>query len=148
LLEALAALAPPAAAGSFRGGQRAQAVRFARACYDHLAGCVGVALTKALVARGRLKRRRDDFALTPAGERLLVRLGVGVAGPRTGRRVFARACLDWSERQPHLAGALGAALLKRLLALGWLERTAESRALRLRARGRDGLARHFGVALE
>ena len=147
LLEALAILAPVAPARSFREGQDAQAVRFARSCYDHLAGRVGVAVTSALLERGRLVLRGADFEVTPAGERFFIRLGVDARGARSARRAFARACLDWSERKPHLAGALGAALLDRLLALKWLERAPEGRALMLRERGRQGLAQLLGVRL-
>jgi DNA-binding transcriptional ArsR family regulator len=147
LLEALATVAAPAPARSFREGQQAKAIRFARSCYDHLAGRVGVAVTSALLERGRLRLRGTDFEVTPAGERIFKRLGVDTSGARSARRVFARACLDWSERRPHLAGALGAALLDRLLALRWLERLPEGRGLRLRELGRQGLAQQLGVEL-
>jgi DNA-binding transcriptional ArsR family regulator len=147
LLEALATVAPAAPARSFQDGQRAKAVRFARACYDHLAGRVGVELAAVLVQRGRLRLHGKDYQLTRAGERFLGRLGIDLGRARGSRRAFARACLDWSERKHHLAGALGALLLERLLALGWLERTASSRALRLCERGRRGLAQRFGLEL-
>jgi DNA-binding transcriptional ArsR family regulator len=146
LLEALAAMAPPAAARSFREGQRTKGLRFARTCYDHLAGQLGVQLAEALVKQRFLVAAGRDYALTPAGERLLAGLAVDVGSARSARRRFARACLDWSERRHHLAGALGAALLERLLALRWLERTAASRALRLSDQGRRGLREHFHLA--
>ena len=145
LLEALATVAAPAPARTHREGQEAKAIRFARTCYDHLAGRVGTALTSALVERGHLQRRGADFEVTLAGARFFKRIGVDAPRARVARRAFARACLDWSERRPHLAGALGAALLDRLLTLQWLERLPEGRALRLRARGRQGLADQFGV---
>lgn len=145
LLEALATVAAPAPARSHREGQAAQAIRFARSCYDHLAGRVGVALAAALVARKCLRLRGADFEVTPQGLRFFSRLGIDAPAARSARRAYARACLDWSERRPHLAGALGAALLERLMALQWLERVPHGRALRLRARGRQGLADRFGV---
>jgi DNA-binding transcriptional ArsR family regulator len=147
LLEALAMVAAPAPARTFREGQEGKAIRFARSCYDHLAGRVGVAVTRGLVDRGRLVVRGPDFEVPPAGLRFFARLGVDALGTRSARRAYARACLDWSERRPHLAGALGAALLERLIAMRWLERMPQGRALRLRERGRDGLARHFGVEI-
>jgi len=81
-----------------------------------------------------------DYEVTPEGERLLGGLGVDVAGLRRQRRAFARGCLDWTERTPHLSGALGAALLERLLGLGWLARGRVPRGLVLTDAGRDGLA--------
>jgi DNA-binding transcriptional ArsR family regulator len=143
VLEALATVAPPAPARTFREGQTAKALRFARTCYDHLAGFLGVQIADSLVRRGCLAPAGVDYELTPDGEHFLVSLGVDVAAAATERRRFARACLDWSERRDHLAGALGAALLARLLELGWIERTASSRAVRLTASGRLGLRQHF-----
>jgi DNA-binding transcriptional ArsR family regulator len=138
-LEALATLAPPRAAGSFREGQHGRALRLARSCYDHLAGQVGVGLTASLLARGALRSRGATYLLTPAGERTMHRLGVDVESARRTRRAFARPCLDWSERRHHLAGALGAALLDCLLAKQWLRRRRSGRALEVTALGWRGL---------
>jgi len=145
LLEALAILSPPAPARTFREGQTGKALRFARSCYDHLAGRLGVQLTDSLVSRQCLELSGADYALTPEGERLFARLAVDVAGARAARRIFARACLDWSERRHHLAGALGAALLHRLFNLRWIERTEASRAVRVTEPGRRGLRDHFDM---
>jgi DNA-binding transcriptional ArsR family regulator len=146
VLEALATVAPPGHARTFREGQAAKGLRFARSCYDHLAGMLGVRITEALVARRCLAPpTRGDYELTPAGERLFARLAVDVAGARAARRGFARACLDWSERRHHLAGALGAAWLERLIELRWVERRAHGRAVRLTDSGRRGLREHLGV---
>lgn len=144
-LESLATLAAPAPAGTFRESQHGRALRVARSCYDHLAGQVGVAVTAALVQRGAIRLRGSAYVLNPAGERTLRRLGVDVASARGTRRVFARPCLDWSERRHHLAGALGAALLDGLLASAWLRRSRTGRALFVTDRGWRGLARAFGV---
>ncbi|MBV8199377.1 MAG: helix-turn-helix transcriptional regulator, partial [Acidobacteria bacterium] len=92
LLEALATVAPPAPARTFREGQRGKALRFARTCYDHLAGRLGVEIAAALVARGRLMQLGRDYELTPGGEQLFEALGVDVAAARAARRCFARAC--------------------------------------------------------
>jgi DNA-binding transcriptional ArsR family regulator len=144
LLETLAALAPPAPARTFREGQAAKALRQARTCYDHLAGRLGVGITEALVRQSLLVESEREYELTEDGERRLVGIGVDVAEARRARRVFARACLDWSERRHHLAGALGAALLDRLLDLRWIERT-ETRAVRLSDQGRSGLREQLGI---
>jgi DNA-binding transcriptional ArsR family regulator len=145
LLEALAIVAPPAPARTFRSGQAAKALRAARTCYDHLAGLLSVQVTEALVGRRCLAPAGRDYTLTRSGERLFDRLEVDVEAARAARRSFAVACLDWSERRHHLAGALGAALLDRMLALRWIERTPASRAVRLSDRGRRGLREHFGL---
>lgn len=139
LLEALATLAPPAPARTFREGQTGKALRFARTCYDHLAGRVGVQVTEALVARRVLGLAESSYVLTPVGEELFAGFGVDVGKARAARRAFARTCLDWSERRHHLAGALGAALLDRLLELRWIEREESSRAVRVTDPGRAGL---------
>jgi hypothetical protein len=145
-LEALAALAAPAPAGSFREAKHGRALRIARSCYDHLAGQVGVAVTAALLERGALRPQRATYVLTAAGERLLVRMGVDVASARRARRAFGRPCLDWSERTHHLAGALGAAMLDAFLRDGWLRRGDATRALTVTAAGARGLARTLGIA--
>jgi DNA-binding transcriptional ArsR family regulator len=144
-MEALSLIAPPRPVRSLRQSQQAQALRFARTCYDHLAGVVGVAVTDALVDAGALRPVADrDYDLTPHGEQLLGDLRVDVAGLRRQRRAFARHCLDWTERSPHLSGALGAALLVHLLDLGWLVRGRVPRGLALTDAGHDGLVGVFG----
>jgi hypothetical protein len=138
-MEALCLLAPPRPVRSLRQSQQARALRFARTCYDHLAGAVGVAMADALL-RAALRPVGDRaYDLTTRGERLLGDLGVDVAELRRQRRAFARHCLDWTERSPHLSGALGAALLARLLDLGWLRRGRVPRGLVLTEAGRAGL---------
>ncbi len=133
---------------SLREARAAQAFTVARTCYDHLAGQVGVAVHDALVARSALAAGGDGYLLTGAGEELLGRLGVPVEDARRTRRRFARPCIDLTERRPHLAGALGAAVCTRTLELGWLvRRPADGRALRLTDAGRDGLAGALGVTL-
>ena len=146
LLESLAALAPAAAARTWREGKIAKEVRFARTCYDHLAGRMGVALTEALVGRNLLVPGEQEYDLTAEGDHFLTRLGVDVAGARQARRVFARACLDWSERRHHLAGALGTVLLDRLFELEWIERT-ETRAVRVTDQGRSDLRELLGIEI-
>jgi DNA-binding transcriptional ArsR family regulator len=145
VLEALAIVAPPTPARTFREGQTAKALRFARTCYDHLAGFLGVQIADSLVRRGCLVPAGSDYDLTADGEQLFASLGVDVAAAAAERRRFARACLDWSERRDHLAGALGAALLVRLFELQWIERTTSSRAVRLTEPGRRGLRERFDL---
>lgn len=106
----------------------------ARTCYDHLAGSLGVAVTDALLAR-RLLSRRDGWTLTREGAAWLGEIGVDVDAVRAARRPFIRTCLDWTERRPHLAGGVGAALCNRFLEAGWVERIGSNRSVRLTAAG-------------
>ena len=141
-LEALAALAPEAAASPVPLG-----LRFARTCYDHLAGTLGVALTEALLEKGLLLKDGPGYRTSPRGEAHLAGWGLGLTALRQGRRPFARACLDWSERRPHLAGALGAALLEKFLQLRWVARPSSGRALRLTLGGRRALESQLHLRL-
>lgn len=148
-VEALARLAPFQPVRSLRQASHSAAIRQARTCYDHLAGRLGVALTDALVAEGVVDAGIDLdgshwFELTAAGERRLRTLGLQLDA--AGRRPLVRSCLDWTERQPHVAGLVGARLLERFFALAWLVR-GERRAVRLTAEGRQGFAEQLGVPM-
>jgi hypothetical protein len=118
-------------------------LRTVRTCYDHLGGSVAVTLFGWMLAADWLCVADTDVVVTPTGIAGLGALGIDVAACRAAHRRFAYACLDWSERQPHLAGALGAALLEQLLACGWLVRAPAARALGVTAEGRRALAAHF-----
>jgi DNA-binding transcriptional ArsR family regulator len=144
-LEALAVLAPPSTPRTHRQARIGRAVRAARTCYDHLAGRLGVVLTRTLIERGVLHPDGRQFQLTPAGETFLSGIGLDVAAARASRRIFAPACLDWSERVPHVAGALGAGLLGLLFEKGWLERMPDCRAVQITAVGRRGFQQRFGM---
>jgi DNA-binding transcriptional ArsR family regulator len=144
-LEALAVVAPPAVPRSLRESDEVMALRYARTCYDHLAGALGVAVTEGLVQRGLLNVIDDGYSVTPRGSRRLDELGLDVAQARRRRRLFAPHCLDWSERRHHLAGALGAALADRLFALDWIARDPAGRAVRVTQEGRQGLHNWLGV---
>jgi len=120
------------------------ALRFARTCYDHLAGRAGVAIADALTARGHVVLSDEGGEVTPAGERFLCSFGVDLAPPPS-RRIYCRACLDWSERRWHIKGVVGARILYRCMELGWFTRERNTRALRLTAEGTRGLRDVFGV---
>ena len=122
-------------------------LREARTCYDHIAGRLGVALADALLARGAVRLSEDAGEVTKAGWALLEGFGVVAASLKPRRRLYCRPCLDWSERRPHLAGALGATLLSRALDLGWITRVSQGRALEVTARGRSGFEDQFGIRL-
>ena len=122
------------------------ALREARTCYDHLAGRLGVGLADALVSRGLIVLGEEAGEATEAGRSFLDAFGVRLEATRT-RRLFCRPCLDWSERRPHLAGVLGAALCARCAELGWIRRERDSRAVTVTPMGRHGFAEAFGLSL-
>jgi DNA-binding transcriptional ArsR family regulator len=111
----------------------------ARTCYDHFAGRLGIAIHDALVAGSHLTVADGGYGLTRTGEEVFTALGVDSAPAGKGRRVALRPCLDWSERRPHLAGALAAALACRCFEMGWVLRRKDSRAVRVTEEGRAAL---------
>jgi len=131
----------PERRSTWRGGE---ALRTARTCYDHLAGRLGVGIADALCDRELVALTADGGEVTEAGHRFLGEFG---AAPEQGKRVFCRPCLDWSERRPHIAGRLGASIMARCFALGWLQRQRDTRAVAITKAGQAGFAERFGVAL-
>jgi hypothetical protein len=123
---------------SLRQSQASAAVRFARTCYDHLAGRVGVALTEALVEAGSLQVVEDRYTITAAGAARLGDFGVELCCLRGPLR-FVPHHVDWSERRHHIAGHLAVGLTRRLFDLGWLACTPASRAVRVTEAGQRGL---------
>jgi DNA-binding transcriptional ArsR family regulator len=116
-------------------------IRRARSCYDHLAGVVAVDLTRRIESSGAICASGEwEYELGRNGEKFFAKLGVDVNSVRRGRRAFARRCLDWTERKPHLAGALGAALFARLIEIGWVARIRDSRAVRVTHLGEKRIA--------
>jgi len=132
-------------------GPKDEALRTARTCYDHLAGRLGVALADALVAGGHIDLTPDAGLLSDSGMALMVRIGIDAASlsssmSRRGR-VLCRPCLDWSERRPHLAGVLGAALCSLSLGKGWVRRIDGTRAVRITPAGYRDYRELLGVRL-
>lgn len=146
-LEALQAISPPKAVRSLRESNQLHALQFARTCYDHLAGKVGVALTDRLLEIRLLEKCEKEFILSAEGKAKLYKFGVEVEKNPKSRRCFARQCLDWSERRCHLAGSLGASLTKRLFELKWIESLPDGRAVRITDTGIKGLLAEFGLSL-
>jgi DNA-binding transcriptional ArsR family regulator len=167
LVEAMARVSPPAPVTSLREGTRANALRIARTCYDHLAGQLGTSLMAAMIAGDLIKggdgifdpaRARCDrlagrgydleYRLTEAGFERLAALGVDVRMAAAGRRPLVGYCVDWSEQRHHLAGAVGAAVHGRLLELGWIVRQPRGRAVWLTPAGAEGFRETFGFEPE
>lgn len=147
VIEKMLTIAPRRTATTLRESARGAALRRARTCYDHLAGTLGVALTDALEHQHVLAATGNVYRLTGRGQGRLEDLGLDIAALRRGRRAFARPCLDWTERRPHLAGALGAALTQTLFELDWIRRMPGTRALSITDTGRHGLRREFALNL-
>ncbi|MTD59081.1 metalloregulator ArsR/SmtB family transcription factor [Amycolatopsis sp. RM579] len=167
ILETLAQIAPPQPVTSLKSGTRAEALRFARTCYDHLAGRLGVAVTAALVTHGALattdgvpgtERREQDrlsaplathpYVLGPKAGPVFGDLGVDLDAVRRRRRPLLKFCLDWSEQRHHLAGALGAELAATFERRDWLEpRVPGHRAVRLTDTGRTQLQDRLDVRI-
>jgi DNA-binding transcriptional ArsR family regulator len=123
-------------------------LRAARTCYDHMAGNLAVALHDRLVEMDWLSvgaEGGEEYGITGKGTQALHDLGVDLKAAHEQRRRFAYACLDWSERRPHLAGALGAALLQLALQRKWIIKDLDSRALRVTPAGRRQMRRQFGL---
>jgi DNA-binding transcriptional ArsR family regulator len=148
MVESIMEVAPAAPKGRSVGDKKLDEIRFARTCYDHLAGRLGVAVAQALVDRKVVRAVANDFLLSRKGRAFLLDLGVDIDKAERARRVFSRQCLDWSERRAHIGGALGAAIADRLLRLGWLEKRSGGRALRVTTAGRRGLVKTFKLDIE
>ncbi|HLX51931.1 MAG TPA: helix-turn-helix domain-containing protein [Streptosporangiaceae bacterium] len=164
-IEALSQIAPPVQARSLRQSRQAAALAEARTCYDHLAGRAGVELLAGMLREGLLaetgrSRARSEeagdsdwpamdmasvnYEVTKCGVGYLVPFGIKIQEIRSSRRRFAGACLDWTQRKPHLGGALAAAITTRLFELGWIERGTRLRSVVVTPAGREGLAATFG----
>jgi DNA-binding transcriptional ArsR family regulator len=143
-IEALAVIAPTRPVRSLNQSERAMALHFARTCYDHLAGYLGVALTQALVDQGIVSEVEAGYSVTVAGVRRLEEFGLDLE--QVGRQLsYSPYHIDWSERYRHIAGPMAKALTARMFDLDWLDRVPSSRAVRLTWIGRNGLRESFGL---
>jgi DNA-binding transcriptional ArsR family regulator len=142
-----AAAGAPATRAFVRTGPRDVAMRSARTCYDHLAGRLGVAITDAMIEGGHLEFEDDGGALTDSGATLLERLGIALPVAGRAGRVFCRPCLDWSERRPHVAGRVGAAICSHCFERGWIRRIPDTRAVEVTPKGRAALRSSFRIGV-
>lgn len=145
-LEALGVLADPAPVSGYRRSRQMRHLAAARFCYDHIAGRLGIALADAWTRQGWLADR-ELLTLTDAGADGLRGVGVDVDGAIQARRATTRACLDWTERRTHLAGALGAAVGRRFLKAGWVVRHRSGRGLNVTESGHDLVREAWGIGL-
>jgi DNA-binding transcriptional ArsR family regulator len=137
-IEALGGISTPPRVRPIGGND---AIRYARTCYDHLAGELAVALAGALERKRLLVPRGDrEYDLTPTGEAFFSAWRMDVTALRGARRAFARRCFDWTERRDHLAGALGAAIYGKFLERRWIRRDRNSRVVYVTPEGKRQLA--------
>jgi DNA-binding transcriptional ArsR family regulator len=129
-----------------RIGPAQHALMDARTCYDHIAGKLGVALADTLLSRRYVVLSDDGGEVTAGGERFLAALGIDPGGV-AGQRPYCRACLDWTERRPHIAGKLGTAMARQFFQRKWVERLRDSRALAVTSAGKRMFREHFGLTL-
>src|SRR5262244_420200 len=125
--------------------RQARALNAARICYDHLAGRLSVDLTDSFVAREYVVLDDGVAELTRRGTRFFSEFGIELPPRRATRGHYSRLCLDWTERRPHIAGAVGAAITRRCFDLGWMERMERSHAVTVTPLGRRGLQKTFGI---
>lgn len=145
LLESLMGVAYRVGAVRVRSSPREPALRKARVCYDHLAGELGVLVFDSLQQRHFLRSGGEGLELTRRGRNFCLEFGIDVEALARRRRPLCRPCLDWSMRRSHLAGTVGAAVLKRCLDLGWARRATGSRVVTLSAPGERALRDRFSL---
>ena len=148
VLESLATIGPVTPAWRHTPNRPAQALRFARCCYDHLAGQISIAVTQSMLTRGFIVEAGErQYAVTAPGCEWLQQLGIDMDDPAFSQASErARQCLDWTERQYHVAGPLGARLMDAFLAWGWISRSSATRSVSVTALGWEGLKQHFGIS--
>jgi DNA-binding transcriptional ArsR family regulator len=145
-IENLASIGPAAPMRRKPMSRDAQQLQFARCCYDHLAGRLGVAVTKSLQSRGFLLTAAEKrYDVTVRGAEWFGSLGVNISELKPNRRGLARQCLDWTEREHHLGGPLGLHFMGALCARGWLHRSKGSRAVQVTPTGYAKLKSNLGV---
>jgi DNA-binding transcriptional ArsR family regulator len=144
-IETLAALSPARPVHSLRESQIAEAVRNARMCYNHLAGNLGVKVSQALVDKHVLDASDNGYSITPDGQQWLRDFGIDEAVLKKRGSLVVPHHIDWSERRPHIAGELGAALARRFFDLEWITRTPSSRAVRLTETGQQALQGQLAI---
>jgi len=121
----------------------------ARMCYDHLAGRIAVELASTMEEESAIRADGEyDYELGRRGKEYFGKLGIEVDRLLGLRRSFARQCVDWTERRPHIAGALGAAICARFVAAGWIAPRRDTRAVRITHHGARELRKRFGVTTE
>ncbi|WHY78501.1 helix-turn-helix transcriptional regulator [Neobacillus sp. WH10] len=148
VIEKLGTIAPPVEIRSLRQSSQLKQVRFGRTCYDHLAGELGVKVTEALIEKEIVYLEDGLYAVTKKGRKWFLQFGINIDEANTKRRIFAKPCLDWSERRYHISGWLGSTIATRFFENRWIIKTEKTRAVQLTPKGIDALKNHFGITIE
>ncbi|AKG36827.1 ArsR/SmtB family transcription factor [Paenibacillus durus] len=148
VMESLLSIAPPIEIKSLKQSSEDKALRYARTCYDHLAGSLGVQLTNTLLRTGILREEKEEFTVTENGKKFFTSFQIDFENVKNKRCSFSHKCLDWSERRHHLAGALGNALLEKFLELNWVQRLPKTRAIKITSEGKTGFKEVFSLDIE
>ncbi|MBM7583669.1 DNA-binding transcriptional ArsR family regulator [Bacillus pakistanensis] len=145
VMESFLSLAPPVEIKSLKQSSEDKAIRYARTCYDHIAGNLGVQLTDYFINNRYILEESNGFSVTEKGEEFFKTFQIDLNIVKKKKRSFSHKCLDWSERRFHLAGALGNALLERLLELNWIQRIPKTRAIKVTPAGKKGFKDRFSI---
>jgi DNA-binding transcriptional ArsR family regulator len=143
-IEALANLIPPSSTRSQLTDIKT-GVKYCRTCYDHLAGKIGVQISEALIGKQIITEVTNSYLVTNDGIKWFSNIGIDITMLKDKKRIFAKPCLDWSERRYHLAGALGASMLERMLVLDWIRKVKNSRAVIISSKGEMELYKNLGI---
>lgn len=144
VMEEMATLAPPAPTRSLRESDQAKALRFARTCYEHLAGELGVSITNALLMKGYIKESNEKYQLTKLGEKWLIEFGVKLEGLNRLACSIPRH-IDWTERHHHIGGPIAVGITRRLLELGWITRGSVRRSIVITDAGSINIQKEFQI---
>ncbi|ASZ18579.1 MULTISPECIES: helix-turn-helix transcriptional regulator [Bacillus] len=145
ILESFLVISPQEKIKPLRQSSQSSEFRYARTCYNHLGGKLGVAITNSLLDKGYLIKNDLYFHITKTGQEFFKELGIDINKITQKQRIFAKACLDCSEREHHLAGSLGNALLEKFLQLNWIQRVPKSRAIKLTPNGTKKFEQMFSI---
>lgn len=148
VLEKLGTIAPSVQVRSLRQSDQLKQIRYARTCYDHLAGKLGVRITDQLIDKKILNLEDGEYVVTEEGRKWFFNNGINIEEANTKRRIFAKPCLDWSERRYHISGWLGAALANLLFEQEWITKTEKNRAVHLTKKGIKALQDQLGIDMK
>ncbi|WP_214484775.1 helix-turn-helix transcriptional regulator [Bacillus sp. SM2101] len=145
VLEKLGTIAPTVQVRSLRQSDQLKQVRYARTCYDHLAGELGVKITEKLIDKEFLTLEDGEYVVTNQGKKWFLNFGINIEEANTKRRIFAKPCLDWSERRYHISGWLGSAIAKLFFEQEWITKAEKNRAVHLTKKGTKVLQDQLGI---
>ncbi|KZD26058.1 ArsR/SmtB family transcription factor [Bacillus cereus] len=148
VIEKLGTIAPIAQVRSLNQSNQLKQVRYARTCYDHLAGKLGVEITEKLLASEFIILEEGEYIVTEQGKRWFLNFGINIETAEIKRRVFAKPCLDWSERRYHISGWLGSAIAKLFFEQEWITKTDKTRAVHFTKKGMKLLKDQLGIDMK